>query len=236
MGMRKTWLLAAALALCWAAPARAQWELAGYIGGAHTQNSNLHLRQPALGNDLEFHDVSYRGESFQSPLYYGGRGGYFFRKWIGAEVEFTHLKVFSNTDRNVLVTGELAGKAFSATVPMQSIVQRFSLSHGVNLLLANIALRRGIGRERLLLTARAGAGTTIPHAESEIFGITDQHYQGARPALQLAAGAELHLWRSMYWLGEYKFTRCDERVDAHEGTAGALLRTHHLATGIAFHL
>jgi hypothetical protein len=230
----RTAALAAAAMMCFS-PVRtnAQWEIAGYLGGAHTQNSNLHLQQPALGNNLHFRDVSYRGESFRSPLYYGGRGGYIFRKWIGAEIEFTHLKVFSNTDRNVFVSGAIAGRPVAQVAPMNMIVQRFSLSHGVNLLLANIALRHGIWRKRLSLTARAGVGTTIPHAESTILGITDEHYQVGRAAMQLAPGAELHLWRAMYWMGEYKYTRSDERVDVNKGTAGALLRTHRVVTGIA---
>jgi lipid A oxidase len=219
----------------------AQWLAGGYIGGAHTLNSGLMVRQPALATDVRFHDISYRGESFQPPLYYGVRGGYIFgRKW-GVEAEFTHLKVFANVDRTATVTGTLNGAPIEAREPVSAIVQRFSISHGVNLLLANAIFRHELWRSndertaRTYVNVRLGAGATIPHAESTVQGRADEHYQAGSPALQVAGNIELRIWKRWYWIGEYKFTRTREEVDVNSGTAKSLLETHHVVTGPSVH-
>lgn len=236
--LRAAFLMSAIV--CLPAAVLAQWEVAGYVGAAHTQNSTLFLNQPALGTNLIFRDVGYHGESFTSPWYYGVRGGYFFHHF-GAETEFIHAKVFTNTRNSVPTAGEIHGAAVNATAPMSDFVQRYSLSHGMNLLLENLVARKEWWRDsedhgRLQLAARVGVGLTIPHAESIIGGISNQHYQLADAAFQLAGGGELRLWRRVYWLGEYKYTRCDEKVDVFGGTMKGLLHSHHLITGISLHL
>lgn len=238
--MRRVLLVLTAVA-CAAICARAQWEVGGYIGGAHTQTSYLRLSQPALGNSFLFRDVRFRGESFQSPLYYGVRGGYFFTPHWGAQVEFIHLKVFANVERVVPVQGTLNGAPLSTSLPMDSVVQRFSISHGVNLLLTDLVFRQSLlpvpGERlgRLLLNFRLGLGGTVPHPESEIQGHGDEHYQAGSLALQAAAGAEFRLWRGLYWTAEYKYTRTRQQVDVFEGTAATLLESNHLVTGPTFH-
>jgi hypothetical protein len=220
---------------------RAQWIAGGYIGEAHTLNSGLTIRQPALATDISFHDISYRGESFQPPLYYGVRGGYFLRSRWGVEAEFTHLKVFANVDRIAAVTGTLNGAPIDYREPVNAIVQRFSISHGVNLLLANAIFRHELWRSnnersaRAYLSLRLGAGATIPHAESTVQQRTDEHYQVGSPALQFAGTIELRICKRWYWMGEYKFTRTSEQVDVSSGIAKSLLQTHHVVTGPNIH-
>jgi hypothetical protein len=224
-----------------ACSAVAQWELTAFLGAAHTQNSDLALVQPGFGTNLRFRDVHYAGRSFESPLYYGFRGSRFVHQRWGAEIEFIHLKVFSDPRQIVFRQGTLAGTPIAGTAALGSVLQRFSISHGVNLLMANGAFREYIGRgdrsglRRVMFDVRAGAGVTIPHAESEVLGHVDEHYQVGRPVIQLAAGAQLRLWRRLYGLGEYKFTRVHERVDVFSGTAETLLLSHHLVTGVAVH-
>lgn len=218
----------------------AQWIASGYIGAAHTMNSGLTIRQPALGTDVRFHDISYRGESFQKPLYYGFRGGYLFRPKWGVEVEFTHLKVFANVNQPATVTGILNGAPIDARQPVNAILQRFSISHGVNLLLTNAIFRQALWRSNLraaraYVNVRLGAGATIPHAESTVQGRADEHYQAGSPALQFAGSIELRIWKRWYWMGEYKFTRTREQVDVSSGTANSLLQSHHVVTGPSVH-
>jgi hypothetical protein len=229
-----------ALLVCFTVPCAAQWTLGAYLGGAHTQDSYLRLQQPSLATDLRFSGVSYRGESFQSPFYYGVRGGYFFSRHFGAEVEFTHLKVFANVSRSTPVSGTLNGAAINTVEPINTVIQGFSISHGVNLLLANAVFREPLGqsgdkRPRAMVEFRFGAGTTIPHAESIIEENPDQHYQVGSPAIQLASALEIRLWHRLYWSGEYKFTRVREQVSVYSGTVTSLLLSHHLVTGPVFH-
>lgn len=233
-------LLVAAV-FCMSSPCAAQWTLGGYFGGAHTQASPLDLRQPFILNNLRFHEVSYRGESFQPPLYYGFRVGYFFREHWGVESEFTHLKVFANVDEPATITGVLNGSPITANLPVNTIMQRFSLSHGVNLLMINGMFRRALGKAadekdaRCHAILRFGAGATIPHVESTIQTLNDEHYQAGRPVIQVAGGLDVRTWGQLYWMAEYKFTRVREQVDVKFGTASTLLQSHHLVTGPAFH-
>lgn len=219
------------------------WIVAAYLGGARTGSSALNVSQPALGNNLTFEDVRLRSRSFDTPLYYGFRGGYFPRRKpaFGVEAEFIHLKVFSNPQQRVRVRGVRRGLAVNGEVPLGEIVQQYSISHGVNLLLFNAAVRRRIRRSadapggRFILSARAGLGPTIPHTESSIEGRRQEQYETGRLAWQAAGGAEFKLLKGLYALGEYKFTRTRQRGKVFGGTAESLLRTHHGVFGLSYH-
>lgn len=219
------------------------WVVAAYVGGAHTSPSSLTISQPALGNSLAFEDVRFQSRSFDPPLYYGFRGGYFLRRVpsLGVEAEFIHLKVFSNPQQRVRVSGLRRGVALQGELALGEIVQQYSISHGVNLLLFNVAARRGLKRSaaapggRFILTGRVGAGPTLPHTESSIEGLRQEQYEVGRLGWQAAGGAEFKLWRGMHLLGEYKFTRTRQRGKVSSGTAESLLRTHHGVFGLSYH-
>jgi hypothetical protein len=222
-------------------PCLAEWTAGGYLGAAHTQASTLSLRQPSIATDIHFTGVRYAGESFQAPLYYGLRPGNFFSRQWGAEVELIHLKVFAKVDQPALVSGILNGVSIRSRAPISTIVQRFSISHGVNLLLANAVFRQRLWGpvhehpSRALLNLRFGVGATIPHPESTVQGHAEEHYQVGSPVIQIAGGIELRLWNHLYWTGEYKFTRTREQADVFSGTATTLLRSHHVVTGPVIH-
>ena len=219
------------------------WVISAYLGGALTSSSPLTVSQPSQGTDLTFGGVRFRSRSFDPPLYYGVRGAYFIRRApsLGVEAEFIHLKVFADPQQRVRVTGLRRGATLGGELPLGEIVQQYSISHGVNLLLFNVAARRVTGRGakapggRLVLTARAGAGPTLPHTESSVEGRRQEQYELGRLAWQAAGGAELSLWRGLYLLGEYKFTRTRQRGKVSSGTAESLLRTHHGVFGLSYH-
>ncbi len=221
-----------------AAGARGEWVAGGFLGAAHTQANDLRIRRPALETDLLFSGVGYRGESFQSPLYYGYRAGYF-RGFLGVEAEFIHMKIFADVNRTVPVSGTLRGAAVSGGMPMSAVVRAFSISHGLNLLLANLCFRKtlaGAGpRGWLMLTARLGVGGSIPHVESDILGDSDQHYQAGGLAAQAAGGLEFRIWRGLYAVTEYKYTRTRQNVDIVGGTAETHVNSHHGIAGLDYH-
>lgn len=64
---------AAVVLLASAAPARADWILAAFVGGAATQAATLRIEQPASGSNFEARDVPFAGRSLDSPVYYGYR-------------------------------------------------------------------------------------------------------------------------------------------------------------------
>jgi len=215
------------------------WVVAVYLGGVHTAASDLTISQPTLGTNLTFLDLRLSSQSFSRPLYYGLRGGYFLRRlpFLGFEVEFIHLKAFADPQQQVRVTGFRHALPINAELRLGEIVQHYSISHGVNLLLFNVAARHRIkyAQERFVLTARAGLGPTLPHTESLIEGRAQEQYEIGRLAWQASGGAEFRLWRGLYALGEYKFTRTRQRGKVALGTAESLLRTSHGVLGLSYH-
>lgn len=188
--------------------------VSAYLGRAKTNSTALTISQPSLNTNLKFENVELRSRSFESPQYYGLRVGYFIPKYdfIGVEAEFVHLKVYSNPQQRVRVSGIRQGAPISGEIQLGEIVQQYSVSHGANLLLFNGAVRRGFqrepnsGRNRWVFTARAGIGPTIPQTESSIEGVRQEQYEIGRLGWQVADGAEFRLWRGLYLLGEYKYT------------------------------
>lgn len=222
---------------------RGEWSVAFYLGGAHTADSALTIRQPALATLVRFEDVSFDGRSFDGPLYYGIRGGRFLPgiPFLGIEAEFIHLKVFADPKQRVQAAGTRLGEPIRREIALGEMVQRYSISHGANLLLFNVAGRYRMhrGRDnpagRLILIGRFGAGPTFPHTESTIEGKNQEQYEVGSVAWQLAGGAELHLWKGLYALGEYKFTRTRQKGKVFSGRAESVLRSHHGVFGLSYH-
>jgi hypothetical protein len=217
--------------------------LAAWLGVAHTQDSSLRISQPALGTDLKFDRIGFEGRSFDPPLYYGFRVGLFARRlpYVGFETEFIHLKVYAKPARVTSVEGVHLGQPAGGQIPLGEIVQRYSISHGVNLLLFNLAGRYRVkgdsadGRSRFILSARIGIGPTIPHTESTIDGQNQEQYEGGALAFQIGGGAEARLKGGLYAIGEYKFTRTRQTGKIFSGEAESLLRSHHGVAGLSYH-
>ena len=186
------------LLLAFPTPARAQWVIAAYFGAATTGNSALTFSQPASNTTTRFDSIAYEGQSFHSPPYYGYRVAYFPRSpgWFGVEAELVHLKVFTQ-------------------LPAGALLERFSISHGQNMLVANAVVRHAFGEggdyraARLLALARVGAGPTIPHVESTVAGVADERYHMALRILRRSflgvarsgTGSPREFWEMFYPLG-----------------------------------
>jgi opacity protein-like surface antigen len=242
----RTWTgrvaLAAVVALLAPSFARADWVLSGFLGAAKTQSSTIDLSLPAQGTQLQLAGVEYRGESFRSPQYYGVRATKIFaaHQWLGIEGEWIHAKVYAQVDRDVRATGTRYGAPISADVRLSSVVQRLSMSHGLNFILVNVAARRGFsptnasGVHRIVGVVRAGAGPTMPHAESHLDNVTMQQYEGGGLGVQVGGGIEIALGHGVGALGEYKFTNASPEIDVPGGTATIPSRTHHFVFGVMY--
>jgi hypothetical protein len=220
----------------------AEWIVAAYLGGAHTDQTSLQVQMPGSATSLLIHPISYADRPFQSPLYYGYRAGYYFNRFhnhFGFQGEFTHLKVYAETDRVAQISGLLNGAPVNETAVVSSVVERFDITHGVNLLTGNFVFRQPLGAggsSRFVFLARMGAGVTIPHPENEILGISNmQHYQVGSPVIHLGAGLEVRLLRAIYALTEIKYTRINETVDIAQGTGTSLLNSMHAIGGLEWH-
>jgi hypothetical protein len=219
------------------APGSAEWGVAGYLGGTRIAPSALSIHQPAAGTDLVVRPVAYGSRSFESPLYYGVRVTYAIpRTAFGVEVEFVHAKVHADTERLASVVGRRNDLPVDVVEPIARSVQAFSISHGLNLLLVNLVARVPLGSPRgpLAIVVRAGAGPTIPHAESTIGEARREQYELGSMAVGAGGGIELRLGRGLSALAEYRFTRTRQTVTIAAGEAGALLQMHHGIFGAAY--
>ena len=140
-------VVACALLTGGAATASADWTVAGYLGAGSTVSSALRIVQPSTGIDLTFNPVEWRGESFTPPVYYGYRLGYVlpFASRLAVEAEFIHLKVYAETRAVVTARGRVGAMAVDRSQPLDATVQGFSISHGANFVLANVAYRQRLG-------------------------------------------------------------------------------------------
>src|SRR4051794_20589487 len=221
--------------------ADAQWYVAGYLGTNHTLSSTVSIDQPALGTSLEFNDVAFEARPFESPQYYGVRVGRLFgeRRRFGVEFEWFHPKVYADTSRDVHVAGRYAGATVDTTLPMDTIVQRYSMSHGMNFALVNAVFRMPVSEDpasmasRIALTGRAGAGPMVPHGESEIAGQVVEQYEVAGVGYQLAGGVDVRLYRGLSAIVEYKFGHASPEITIAGGTGHTTANLHQVAFGVA---
>jgi hypothetical protein len=227
-----------ALAIALPAPAAAQWYLGSFTGGNATGPATVTVDQPGIGRHLDFHDVTFEARPLESPQYYGLRIGRHLGARFGIEVEFLHIKVISQTDRTVLVTGLEGGVVVNTSQPMNRIVQHHAMTHGLNFWMANLVWRRplrGAAVARpVTLVLRAGAGPVVPGVDSIVDGVSVQEYQFAGFGGQLAAGLDVQVFRRWSATVEYKFTRSRPVLDITGGTARMTAVSHHVAAGFAF--
>jgi hypothetical protein len=230
-----------ALCLAWPHAADAQWYVAGYLGANHTLPATVTIDQPSRATSLQFNDVTFEARPFESPQYYGVRVGRLFgvRRHFGVEFEWFHPKVYAQTARDVLVAGQFHAVTVNGTLPMNTIVQRYSMSHGMNFALINGVVRFPLSDAatsmagRIAVTGRAGAGPMIPHGESEVAGETVEQYEVAGIGYQVAGGATMRLYRGLSALAEYKFGHASPEITIVDGTGQTTANLHQVAFGLA---
>jgi len=235
--------IAILLAVCLICPrvASAQWYVAAYLGANHTLSAPVSIDQPDLGTSLEFEDVTFEARPFESPQYYGVRAGRFFgaERRFGVEFEWFHPKVYAETNKPVHITGRYAGATIDTTAPMDTIVQRYSMSHGMNFMLINAVMRLPISdatsglASRVALIGRAGAGPMLPHGESQVAGTVVEQYEIAGVGYQVAGGADVRLAGRLSATVEYKFGHASPEITIDRGTGHTTANLHQIAFGIA---
>jgi hypothetical protein len=233
-------ILAAALILAMPRLAAADWTIGGFLGGSWTRDTSLTLTRPASGLDVTLDPIHYAGEPWKSPPYYGYRVGYLpGSHWFGIEGELIHLKVLADITRTTTADGAIDGVPVSGPMAVASLVQRFSITHGVNLWFVNALFRHeqpssGTAEPRWVLVGRLGAGRSIPHAESTIQGRAYEAYQWGASSLQASGAVEVRAAHRFYVTAEYKLTRTPQDVTIDGGRAQTTLVTSHLATGVMY--
>jgi len=155
----------------------------GYNKEWYTQ-SNIHVRQEALGNDYTFRNVIGKDKPgwneksvFKQPItipQYSYRLGYWFNDDWAFEINFDHTK-FQVEQQQLL---HLQGKMNFLPVDTYLINRGnllWQLNNGANFFLFNIVRRYQVPRMQyknfnVSLLMKAGIGFVYPHVENTIFG------------------------------------------------------------------
>jgi hypothetical protein len=212
----------------------------GYIGWAAPFKTNVRIDSPPQATDVTFDSIHFQTRSFEGPLYYGVRAGRMFGPRFGAEIEMTHLKIYADVDTPVTASGVIHGLPVNGVMTPRSVVQQLSVSHGLNMVLANVVTHFPFGtasggRPRAVLTARFGVGPTVSHTEGNLLGMTAEHYESGGVAMQAAGGMEFPFWKSLHAFGEYKYTTTWQHLSVGSAAVELSPGTHHLVTGITYH-
>jgi len=233
--------LAATLALTIALPATADAQLTLTLrqGKGWVEGSDLRLSRP--GTDVTLHDVSWKDESYRSPIYYGVGLTWWLprhREW-GLGLDLTHAKAILETGESALARGTFGGRRIDDSVLVRDVVPALQFSHGHNLVTVNgyrrwWAAPRGEAPTGVALYLGVGAGVAVPHVEAQVAGIRTDEYQLAGPAARGVAGLDVPFDEHFSLVGEAILSWADLRADL---TGGGEVRTRllvpQLSLGIA---
>jgi lipid A oxidase len=228
-----------------APPVNAEVTLGVFAGQSFIDNGDLNLTQG--DTNLDYKDVSWDDRSFESPIFYGARVGYWFNdapNW-GLSIDFSHLKNYLNVNEVVKVEGIQNGVPLSGDVAINSTnLNDFNMSHGLNTITFNGQYRwfpAGKRDESLLgrmqLYTGLGAGFSVPHVEAIVSGVRTYEYQaGAGPVLNGMLGINYDIYSFMSGFVEYKLTYADVEDELKGGgSINTETVNHQLIFGVAAH-
>jgi lipid A oxidase len=229
-----------------AAPAGAEAFIDLYVGKSFTQPSDLKIRQPSRQSDFTFSGVSFDDRSFENPLYYGGRAGYFFEAvpWFGLAMEFFHFKMFAETSDSRRIDGVVGNVPVGGKVPVDTQVQRFDISHGVNYWTLDAIFRYKLVDDpqqspsgRVQLYAGVGLGPVLTHAKNTVGTVKgNAGYEIAGLGVQGFVGVRGLVWKYFGLFAEYKLTHANLNVGVASGRGRLDELSHHIVGGLTIHL
>jgi hypothetical protein len=200
--------------------------------------ADVTVNVPGAGLDVTYQRVHFSARPLDSPQYYVWRVGRLFgaHERFGVEFEFTHLKVIGDTSRSYVASGQVNGVAIpsGSSLPMNAEVQEYQMTHGLNFLLVNAVGRWPItSSRRLSLVTRAGMGTTLPHAETEVLGLSQERYEFTGLGVEGSAGLAIQLGHLLSLITDYKVSEARPRITVVSGTAQTRALTQQVAIGLA---
>jgi hypothetical protein len=235
--MRTACAMFTLFAMC--SQAHAEWIVTLYTGSSWTRDSDLRVTQPASDSEATFGGVHWEARPFEDAPYYGLRVAYFPNDTarLGGTFDYTHYKMYAQTDRMTAVSGRWNGVPVNETALLAARVQALEISHGVNLTSLN-AQYRWLGAARGWSTY-IGAGVVgyWPHAEGTINDVSvgaDYSYNGN--GVQVFGGGEYRLNRRVGLLVEGKAEAGKLDVDLVPQTRIVThTRTLHALAGVTLH-
>jgi hypothetical protein len=179
--------------------ARAEWVATLYTGDSHTYASPLTVIQPQTHTDVTFSPVSWAPHPLgHGAPYYGVRISYFpaVASHVGATFDFTHYKMYAETEEQTTIRGEWDGRAVDEYTNLASAIERLEIAHGVNLTSLDAQYRWNPDFTDGPWQTHIGAGVVayVPHSDGVIDGVgVDESYQYGGLGGQIFGGAEYTL-------------------------------------------
>ncbi|MGC8201416.1 outer membrane protein [Aliiroseovarius sp. PTFE2010] len=183
-----------------ASPAFAEVELSFYGGYQTAPHSDVTGNDPENGGAQDF-TAGWEGKSFSPPPYYGIRATWWRTPTFGYGVEFTHAKVYADSDT-------LAANSY----------ERFEMTDGLNLITVNATRRWPEQWGDFTPYVSGGLGLAIPHVDIRATGGSHTFgYQATGPALRLTAGVSYQINDRWSAFGEYQGSYSMHTIDLDNG-------------------
>jgi hypothetical protein len=221
-------------------------------------HSNIHLSQPALGNDYTFEHVSghdhrgWDGQFFTKALsipQYNYRLGYILneQKGLGIEINFDHTKFIFSDNQLVHIKGTVSHANYDGHVLFSQdkgdSSSYYYLNNGANFLLFNLVKRSRLfsTRDKNLqvdFLGKAGFGPVIPHVENEFFGDkNDPHFQlgGWNIGLEAALRATICKYVYLEYSNKVDYARYSG-LRVYDGTVKQAFGTYEMVLSLGFNL
>jgi hypothetical protein len=237
------WIRLVLPGLLLAQAAQAETFFSAYLGHSRTQSSDLEISQASTDSDAVFESVQWDANSFEGPLYYGARLTHYLetRPQWGMALDFVHYKIYARTADPVRVRGRWNGAPTDEVAPMQTRVQSYSISHGVNFLSA-LGLYRGAWIEsatypRGRLQPYLGIGPVyyVIHPENRVNDLSTAGYETSGWGWQALAGLRYALTTRIDLFGELKNDHGTAKTSvAGDGRSATSLDTLHAVVGVGF--
>jgi hypothetical protein len=168
--------------------------------------TNLHVSQPALGNNFTVYNMHGTDDPGFESLFgaqYNIRIGRFVDEAHTWAVEFNmdHSKYTSVTGQTARIAGTIAGKPVDANYRLDENVFQYNLLNGANHMMFNLVKRIPLYREpdenwSVAFMGKAGVGFMLPHAENVTFGYINDVGQRT---LNNVVGVNSGWWRLNGW-------------------------------------
>jgi len=223
----------------------------GY-NGDHYAKSDLHIEQPALGNDFTLVGVKARdskpwgnilGHSLFVPQY-NVRAGVFFNERWGLELALDHMKWIVRQDQSVAIAGALPRRSAQGPVTLTADFLRYQLNNGANPVFINVIRRVWLSDEpkrtgSVSIMTKAGGGLAMPHTENTLFGEPNekgfQFFHGWN--VDAGAAVRVNVFRRVYVEVEDKLVYVRYfGIKVDRGTAGHSVKANEFVVnvGVAF--
>ncbi|PZP42085.1 MAG: hypothetical protein DI598_17350 [Pseudopedobacter saltans] len=180
--------------------------------------SNLHIKQPSLGNDytivgLRAHDhPGWDDGLFQKDLtipQYNYRIGYFFKDNWAFEISFDHTKYVASTNQLLHIKGSRNGQQVDEFISNRPDANgerflQYQLNNGANFLMFNLVHRKHLTNFNkkwfdASLLLKGGLGVMIPHVDAKIDGRQNNpDFQFGGFGADLEAALRTTFFRSVY--------------------------------------